>query len=148
MHEKYISSPRPTWADPDVKKTDRIATLGGSSGGIVLYMTKKGVYINGYYSGLTTSSKFANMRQPLFISWPDFDKMRAETMRGKPRPKDLPERAPDREDTPSKEYLESLPKVTLNGIDFYIDMELQERRPVNNPSSVFNFEKQASEAAK
>ena len=144
----YTSSPRPLWKDPELKKTDRVITLGGNNGGIVLFMTKEGLYINGYYSGLGEPKKYANMREPLFMSWQDFDMLRADTMRGKPRPKELPERTADREDTPSEEYLDSLPIVTLNGIKFYIDVARQERRPVDFPSQVFNFEKQASAVPK
>lgn len=144
---KYISSPRPKWKDPEPKPIDRVITLGGNNGGLVLVMTKKGLFINGYYSGLTESIKFANMREPLFISWEDFDMLRRDTMRGKPRDKVMPARDPDREDTPSDEYLEGLPVVTLNGMKFYVDVDLQERRPVDSPSQVFNFEKQASAVA-
>ena len=65
-------------------------------------------------------------------------------MRGKPRDKAVAARVPDREDKPSEEYLSSLPQVTLNGMKFYIDIARQERRPVESPQYVFNFEKQAS----
>jgi hypothetical protein len=140
----YIASPRPLWSEPDIDETCRSVTIGGNSGGIKLYMNKKGLYINGYYAGLTEGLKYANTRDFLFISWEDFDKLRSEAMRGKPAPKEIVERKPDKIEKPDEEYLENLPIVTLNGMKFYIDLKRQERRPVDAPERVFNFEKQAA----
>lgn len=148
MDNSYISSPRALWEEPDIKDTWRSITLGGNAAGVKIYMNKKGVYINGYYAGLTEPKKYANMREFVFFSWEDFDKLRAETMRGKPKSKKVAEREPDKIDKPSDEYLESLILVTLNGKKFYIDIERQERRPVDNPDRIFNFEKQAASEAK
>lgn len=140
----YISSPRPLWTDVEVKETWRSVTIGSNSGGIKFYMNKKGLYINGYYAGLKEGKKYANMRDFLFISWADFDNLRAEAMRGTPAPKEIKEREPDKIEKPDEKYLENLPIVTLNDMKFYIDLKRQERRPVNAPERVFNFEKQAA----
>jgi hypothetical protein len=148
MKQQYISTPRPGWHEPDIKNINRGVTLGGNSGGIVLYMDKEGIYINGYYSGLRDPVKHANLSDFLFISWLEWDRLRTESMRGTPGPKQMKERQPNKVDEPSKEYLESLPIVTLNGVKFHIDVERQERRPVKQPTMVFNFEKQASEKPK
>lgn len=144
MKDGYIASPRPFWEDPKLNKSDRIATLGSDTGGVMLVITKKGIAINGYYAGIKDASKYANMREFLTISWEDLERMKQEAERGKPREKELPVLSPDKIDDPPKEYLESLPQVSLNGIKFYVDMERQERRPVSNPRHVFDFKKQAS----
>jgi hypothetical protein len=111
-------------------------------------MDKDGLYVNGYYAGLGSPKKYANMREPLFISWEDFEVLKFEALRGTPKEAPVKEKLPDSIDAPSKDYLDKLPIVTLNGIKFYIDMDRKERRPVSNPRHVFNFEKQASEDAR
>jgi hypothetical protein len=145
--DKYISSPRPIWHEEEAEETRsrRVMTLGGSTAGIVVRVTKKGVEFNGYYSGFNVPTKYTNVRDFILMSWDDFDKMREAAFLRKPVKKKVVMRDPDAIDKkPDKKYLDSLPKVTLNGEKYYIDMDLQERRPVSNPEQVFNFEQQAA----
>ena len=146
MEDRYISSPRPLWKDEEGEtRTRRIMTLGSITGGIVVKVTKKGVFFNGYYAGLQEPKKYANMMEFVFVAWDDFDKMREAVFRRKPVTKKVVVRDPDFiDDKPDQKYLDTLPKVTLNGKKYYIDMDRQERRPVDNPGQVFNFEKQAA----
>ena len=145
--DRYISAPRPRW-DPDETietPTKRIITIGSNNGGIVVRVTKEGVEFNGYYAGLIDARKYANVRDFIKVSWDDFDKLRADVFRKKPLQKEKVIRDPDFIDgKPDEKYLESLPKVTLNGRKYYIDVERQERRPVDRPEEVFNFETQAA----
>jgi len=146
MHDGYISNPRPLWNDDDEEtRARRIMTLGSITGGIVVKVTKKGVFFNGYYAGLREPKKYANVREFVFMSWDDFDKMRESVFRRRPVKKKVVEREPDAIDAkPDKKYLASLPQVTLNDKKYYIDMDRQERRPVDNPDQVYNFEQQAA----
>lgn len=145
MEDRYISSPRPIFKEEelDETRTKRIITLGSNNAGIVVKVTKKGIEFNGYYAGLQEPKKYANMREFVQVSWDDFDKLREAVFRRRPVKKKVVEREPDYLDKPDKKYLATLPQVTLNGKKYYIDMDRQERRPVDNPDQVFNFEKQA-----
>jgi hypothetical protein len=147
MHDGYISNPRPLWKaeEEDETSTQRIITLGSNTGGIVVRVTKKGVEFNGYYSGLQEPKKYANVRDFVFVAWDDFDKLRADVFRKKPIEKKKVIRDPDYvEEKPDQKYLDTLPKVTLNGQKYYIDAAAKQRRPVANPEQVFNFENQAA----
>ena len=145
--EPYISNPRPLWDEDETKETrgKRIMTIGGTTAGVVVRVTKKGVEFNGYYAGFSDGTKYANMREFAFMSWDDFDKMREAAFRRKPVKKKVVMRNPDViDDKPDKKYLDSLIKVTLNGKKYYVDMDRKERRPVSHPEQVFNFENQAA----
>jgi len=145
--EKYISNPRPLWKEEETAETrgKRIMTLGSTTAGIVVRVTKKGIELNGYYAGLQFPKKHANIREFILVSWDDFDKMREAAFRRKPVKKKVVQRDPDVIDgNPDKEYLATLPQVTLNSTKYYIDADRQERRPVNHPEQVFNFEQQAA----
>jgi hypothetical protein len=144
---EYISNPKPLWNNDETQETPtkRIVTLGGNSSGIVVRVTKKGIEFNGYYAGITEPKKYANLRDFVFVSWDDFDKLRKDVFRKKPLEKKQKIREPDSIDSkPDKKYLESLPQVTMNKKKYYIDLEKKERRPVANPEQVFNFENQAA----
>jgi len=146
-NDRYIAHPRSLWNKDETVETrgKRIMTLGGTSAGIVVRVTKKGVEFNGYYAGIGEAAKYANMREFVFMSWDDFDKMREAAFRRKPVKKKVVIREPDLIDSkPDKKYLATLPQVTLNGKKYYIDMDRQERRPVSKPELVFNFENQAA----
>ena len=150
MDEQYISNPRPTWNTEDTEDAQgkRILTLGSNTAGIVIRISKKGVEFNGYYAGLQDRAKYANMREFVLITWDDFDKLREDVFRRRKAIPKTKKREPDKIDKKiDKKYLDGLPKVTLNGRKFYIDVDRQERRPVDNPEQVFNFEKQASKEA-
>jgi hypothetical protein len=144
---RYISGPRPMWhpEEEEENRKRRVLTLGSVTGGVVVRVTKEGIEINGYYAGLQEGKKYANLRDFLLISWDDFDRLRSDVFRNKKPEKKFVEREPDRtESAPSKEYLDGLLQVTLNGKQYYVDVDRKERRPVDNPENVFNFEKLAS----
>ena len=150
MEEQYISSPRPTWNNEEMEDGPgrRILTLGSNTAGIVIRITKKGVEFNGYYAGLQDRSKYANMREFVMITWDDFDKLREDVFRRRKAKPKTKKREPDKIDGKIDEkYLDGLPQVTLNGRKFYVDVDKKERRPVDNPEQVFNFEKQAGKEA-
>jgi len=145
--EQYISSPRPMWQEDeaDEKRTKRTMTLGSNNAGIVVCVTKKGIEFNGYYAGLKESTKYANLREFITVSWDDFDKMRADAFMKRAVVKKTVIREPDDiDETIDQAYLDTLPKVTLNGKKYYIDAAAQQRRPVDRPEEVFNFETQAA----
>jgi hypothetical protein len=143
----YISIPRPTYdKDNDPKsevrpkrKSQRLE-CGSQSGGVILEITKKGIYFNGYYLGFHKNPpKFACLNKPGFISWEDIEKAKIKLERKtKKRHKKKVEEA-DFMDVPSQEYLDSLPQVTLGNAKYYIDADRRERRAVNNPGKVFKF---------
>jgi len=113
--------------------------MGGTSAGVVMDVTKKGLSINGYYCGNTSREvKYANVRDPVFVSWEDLEKARAAVLRPK-RKRTAKAITPDRIDEPDKKYLEGLPQVTINGAKYYIDADRRERRAVKNPKQVFKF---------
>lgn len=146
-NEEYISSPRSIW-DPDFTvetRGKRIITLGSNTSGIVVRITRKGIEFNGYYAGITEPVKYCNMREFITVSWDDFDKMRQSVFLRKPVKKKMVVRDPDKIDTePDYGHLETLPIVSLNGVQYYIDVENHQRRPVDHPDQVFNFETQAA----
>jgi hypothetical protein len=147
MGDNYISDPRPLWDKEDAEETRsrRTMTLGGITSGIVVRVTKKGVEFNGYYAGHSTGAKYSNLGRFALMSWDDFDKMREAAFRRKPVKKKAVMRDPDSIDQkPDEKYLATLIKVTLNGKKYYVDMDRQERRPVDKPEQVFNFENQAA----
>jgi len=147
MSEPYISNPRPLWQQDseDETRTKRTMTLGSTTAGVVVRFTKKGLEFNAYYAGLQQPKKYAVLREFVLISWDDIDKLRQAVFRRKAVQKKVVLRDPDAIDAkPDKKYLASLPQVTLNSKKYYIDMERQERRPVDNPEQVFNFETQAA----
>ena len=134
----YIASPRPIFHEEEEKTT---ITVGGITSGIVVKISKKGLEINGYYASLTDRIKYANMREFSLISWEDLDKMRTETFERRKKKSVPKRRIPEAViDKPDKEYLKKLPIVTLNGKKYYMDMEKKERRPVDYPEKVYNFE--------
>ena len=145
--ERYISNPRPLWDEEETSETPkkRILTLGSNTGGIVVRVTKKGIEFNGYYAGIHEPRKYANIRDFISVSWEDLEKLRADVNLKKPLKKKKTVRKPDVIDNkPDLKHLETLPQVTMNGKKYYIDVEKQERRPVDNPQQVFNFETQAA----
>jgi len=139
---KYIATPRPMFDKTETLGTT--FTIGGSTAGIVVRITKKGIEFNGYYASLTERAKYANMREFSLIEWEEIDKIRADIFEKKERPKKRKAEVCAKIDKPDKEYLEKLPVVTLNGKKYYIDMERKERRSVDNPEKVFNFESLAT----
>ena len=131
-----MSNPRPFYKSNDLPKNVKRFSMGGSTAGIVMDLSKEGIQISGYYrSQYNDETLYANVREPVFIPWDEFEKARDIAMNPN-RPKGL---EPDKIDEPDEKYLESLPKVTLNGVKYYIDAERKERRPVKTPKQVYKF---------
>jgi hypothetical protein len=128
-----MSNPRPFYKSDDIAKNVKRFSMGGTTAGVVMDISKEGIEINGYYrSQYNEDIIYGNIREPVFISWDEFDKAKAMVFN--------PGGAvPDMIDEPDEKYLESLPIVTLNGKRYYIDGDRRERRSVKNPSQVFKF---------
>lgn len=129
--EHHISNPRPIYAKNESKKGSKQFKMGTNNTGIILDVNKKGIKINGYYAG--RNAVFSIFHKPIFISWPEFDKIRNILLKPKKRHKDLPD------DTLNQEYFDTLPIIELNDRKFYIDSKRHERREVNNPNKVTKF---------
>jgi len=138
MEENYITSPRAVF-DKDALENQRKGVerfiMGSKSSGIVFDMTENGIEVNGYYEGFNSGeTKYANIIDPILISWEDFDKMRyAAEHRNVRNIPDLIDKVPD------KEYLSTLPIVHINGKEYYIDSTRRERRAISNPKNVYKF---------
>jgi hypothetical protein len=143
MRDDYISSPRPMFEDEpaDLKRGVHRLKMGSTSAGIVLDVTKKGITVNGYYRSFSNAeSVFACVREPVEITWEELEKVRLAASKRKRKAKAGKKTIePTAIDTPSKKYLESLPVVTINSKKYYLDTELRQRRPVDNPSKMFNY---------
>lgn len=138
MEENYITSPRAVF-DNDALENQRKGVerfiMGSKSSGIVFDMTEDGIEVNGYYEGFNSGdTKYANIINPILISWADFDKMRyaAENRNSRNIP-DFIDKVPD------KDYLSKLPIVHINDKEYYIDSTRRERRTVSNPKNVYKF---------
>ena len=107
MKDTYISNPRPIWDKDSTLETrgKRIMTIGSTTGGVVVRVSRKGVEFNGYYAGFREGTKYGNMRDFSFMSWDDFDRMREAAFRRKPVQKKVVMRDPDAiDEKPNKKY--------------------------------------------
>jgi hypothetical protein len=137
MIDRHISSPRPIW-DEDEKNCSAgkdVIVIGTSTAGIVLKVTKDGLELNGYYEGFSTKNKLSLLREFATISWDNLEKIKQQLLVSTKKG------GPDYITDNSKEYLDSLPVVTLNGRRFYIDMKKRIRMPVDAPAQVFEMDK-------
>jgi len=139
-----VEMPRPPYDEDailDSKTKKKRLSMGSKTAGVIFDVTKKGIYFNGYYRGIRENNFHACIREPGFISWEDLDKIKESFDKvKKPRKKgEKREKEPDIKDTPSDEYLATLPRVTLNGAQYYIDADRRERRLVARPYNVFKF---------
>ena len=134
-----IRMPRPIFDEDDRVKKERCETLlmGTGVAGIVLRVFKDRMVIDGYYeSEIVEGKTHSNLRKPIVMTWEQLEKAKQRATLPKKVVKAL---EPDYEDEPSKEYLASLPIVTINNNKYYIDGERKERRPVSNPGRVFVY---------
>jgi len=142
MSERRIDNPRPLYEEITPKASARYERLeaGGSTGGIVLDITRKGLVINGYYLSANGRARYANTLNPVKITWEDLEKARAEVNKPKKRRTAKKKIKPDRvEDVIDEAYLKSLPIVTINNDKYYIDAGRKERRSVKNPAKVYKY---------
>lgn len=130
-----IPNPRPMLDENafESKKGTKRLIMGGKSSGVVFDLTKNGIEVNGYYTGSKEGTKYANMLNPVFIPWEEFDKMRYTVKhKGKGSPDFV-------DNTIDEEYLSTLPIVHINNRKYYIDSDKRERRMVSNPKNVYRF---------
>jgi hypothetical protein len=120
-------------AEPTGKK---LIVLGSGQSGIVLRISKKGLEFNGYYAGLREAVKHANLREYVFITWDELEKLRKSMYKRKKKKKT---RGPDKTEEAAGDYLETLPVVTMNGKKYYLDEPNKQIRPLDNPQAVYNF---------
>ncbi len=143
MNHEYdqISSPRPLFKEKEVLKGVKRLLMGGKTAGVVVDVSIDGIELNGYYQSFSSDKKFACVREPVQITWDEFDKIRKSVSEEKPkrRKRKKKEVVPDKIDTPTEEYLDTLPIVTINNAKYYIDADRRERRSATNPEKVFNF---------
>ena len=131
----FIASPRPLFnlSDKPKKGSERLVA-GSDTSGVIIDVTKEGLEISGYYAGFTPGQKYAVLREPVTISWEEFDKIKELLNKGRKKA------TFDRNETDyDEEYLKGLPIVTINGNKYYIDPHKRERRAVNKPSAVWRF---------
>jgi hypothetical protein len=141
MSERRIDHPRPFYEEITPKASARYERLeaGGSTGGIVLDITRKGLVINGYYLSPNGKVRYANTLKPVRITWEELEKAKVNVNMPKKR-RAAKKITPDRvEDVIDETYLKSLPIVTINNDKYYIDAGRKERRSVKNPTRVYKF---------
>ena len=141
--DKYISNPRPVFNEDPEKELvgKKVIVLGGTTSGILLRVSRKGLEFNGYYAGLAEPKKFANLRGYSMMTWEDLEKLRKSTYKPK---KKKTTREPDKIEKVDKKYLAKLPITTLNGKKYYIDAHKHVIRPVKNPEKVYDFKGNAT----
>jgi len=139
--EDHISSPRPLYDRNEVSKGTKRFSMGSTSAGIIMDASKNGLIVNGYYKGLNNDTEYACVRDPVFISWKEFEKIKESVLKPKTTRKRKKSKGvvPDRVDVPDDAYLKTLPLVTINGFKYYIDGDKRERRPFDAPKNVFKF---------
>lgn len=122
--------------EPPAKKKCERLVAGTKNHGMIIDVTPTGMEINAYYTGFRdTDQKYAVLREPVIIPWEELEKVRARSkhIKGKTASLDRVEIEID------KEYLGTLPIVTINSKRYYIDSTRRERRAVENPSEVWKF---------
>lgn len=138
-----ISSPRPLFKEKEVLKKNKRLLMGGKTAGVVIDVSEYGIEFNGYYRSFSSNATFACVREPVEITWDEFEKIKKSVLEEQPkkrkRKKKKEEVVPDKIDVPDQEYLDTLPIVTINDAKYYIDAERRERRSAVNPEKVFNF---------
>lgn len=142
-HPKILfnSKKSKTTLDDRIKKERLIC--GHDIAGMIIDITKDGIYINGYYHDAVDTIKYANLREPVYIAWEDLEKAKVNLAKKKttrkPKKKRKKTIEPDAIEKPTAEYLSNLPIVTINGRKFYIDAEKKQRMPVDKPEQIYNF---------
>ncbi len=142
MADNNIMPPRVPFtvsSETDDRRKERLV-IGTKWAGIVIDFMVEGIQINGYYSG-SSKSKYSNLMKWAFIPWEDIEKARdlaGLSMAKRAAMAAISEYELD--ETPDKEYLDTLPQVNLNGRMYYMDGERRERRPVKNPRQVFKYD--------
>ncbi len=143
MEENEIASPRPLFEEKikpiSGKKFERME-IGTKWAGIIVDVTRKGIEMNGYYRLNVGDKLCSTSRDPVFIPWEELEKIKERVNKpvSRKKPKAKEEETYEDFDLDVK-YLESLPKVEINGNYYYIDSARRERRSVANPNQVVKY---------
>ncbi len=133
---RKIALPRPEHKPLNGDKDKILYFSGTNDSGITIVATTKGLEIGGFYRDFPPGErKYSNLREPIKISWEEFDKIKInhKQMVGGGKIPDI------LEDDIDESYLKSLPIVTINDSKYYIDGNRRERRPVKFPNQVFRY---------
>jgi hypothetical protein len=133
-----IGPVRPMYKDmePDPKKRMERLQIGTKYSGVIVDVTRNGLEITGYYTGRNVTTKYLNLREPVCIPWDELTKMKERIDKPAPKNKIQPDYT---DDDINQSYLDSLPVVTINSQQYYIDPVKKERRSVKNPKEVFKY---------
>ena len=131
LKEHYISNPKPIYIESNPKKGSKRFKMGTHETGIIIDINKKGIKLNGYYSG--KNMMFSIFCEPIFIPWDEFEKIKNTVSKSRKRHKQ------PSDEILKQEYFDTLPIIELSGRKFYVDSKRQERREVSNPHKVIKF---------
>jgi hypothetical protein len=134
--EKFIGPVRFTFEEPPKNKRDERVIAGTKYSGMIVDVSRKGIEISGYYSGIREDIRYRNLKEPVVFPWEELDKLRERINRPPNKRKAILDR---RESDVDEEYLETLPVVTINSRKYYVDPVLRERRAVQKPYEVWKF---------
>lgn len=138
---KHISIPRPIFEEDKAKPKDKqVLYAGTKTSGIVIKITKQGLEIEGYYKGMSEKSPvYAVLKEPVEITWDEVEKAKEQLSTVKKRKKINKNKPDEVEKKVDKAYLKTLPVVTINKNQYYIDGTKRERRPVGSPEQVWKY---------
>lgn len=74
--ENMIIGPRHIDNKTHDKGYNELKEFGNKSGGIKIWITRKGILINGYYQGLRDRVNYRNMKDDVIITWEELDEIR------------------------------------------------------------------------
>ena len=121
--------------DETLKKGTRVKKriqIGGYDAGAVIDISPEGIRFNGYYS--MNGKRYINLREGVSITWTDLEIFKEKAH------KKTREKVSKGETIPiTKKELTKLPKVTLNGIKYYVDVSSKQIRRVDRPDVAYPF---------
>ena len=76
MAKSEISNPRPTVDTTKNRKKRNVLSMGTRDSGILIYITEKGIEVDGYYTGFSTEGPlYANLSKPVKLDWSELEKI-------------------------------------------------------------------------
>ncbi len=121
--------------EEDFKSNESIENLisGSSKCGLIIGITKTNIILNSYYT--LGEKRYKCLSKGVEISWDEIKQIQNKLNNKKS--KTIKKEFIDNDY--SKEYLKTLPVVTINDRKFYIDTKKRERRLVERPNAVSKF---------
>jgi len=121
--------------EEDFKSNENIENLisGSSKYGLIIGITKTNMILNSYYT--FNGKRYKCLSKGVKISWDEIKQVQDKLNNKKS--KIIKKEFID--NNYSKEYLKTLPIVTINDRKFYIDTKKRERRLVERPNAVSKF---------